>query len=143
KVRVDAFPDQQYEGKVLDVAVLPDQGGWMSSDTKVYSTTVTIDEEVSHLKPGMTAVVEIQVDHLRNVLTVPIQAIVQRGKSNWCFVNQGANVERRAVQLGRSNDRFVHVTEGIREGDRVVLNPLVLLDESSLPSESPENPLDD
>ena len=44
------------------MAVLPDPGGWLSSDTKVYKTVVTIDEEVDQIKPGMTAVVEIHID---------------------------------------------------------------------------------
>jgi HlyD family secretion protein len=135
KIRVDAFPENLYEGTVQDVAVLPDQGGWMSSDTKVYSTTVTIDEQVSQLKPGMTAVVEIQVDHLRNVLTVPIQAIIQRGKTTWCFVQEGGKIVRRELQLGRTNDKHVEVQQGLQDGDQVVLNPTVLLDEASLPSE--------
>ena len=78
-IRVDAFSDRSYQGTVKTVAVLPDQGGWMSSDTKVYKTIVTIDEEVTQLKPGMTAVVEIDVEQLRDVISVPIQAIVQRG----------------------------------------------------------------
>jgi HlyD family secretion protein len=141
KVRVDAFPEKLYEGTVRDVAVLPDQGGWMSSDTKVYSTTVTIDETVRQLKPGMTAVVEIQVDHLRDVLTVPIQAIIQRGEATWCFVREEGKIVRRDVRLGRSNDKHVEVQQGLRDGDRVVLNPAVLLDDSSLPAGDQETDL--
>jgi len=141
-VRVDAFPDQQYAGTVRQVAVLPDQGGWMSSDTKVYSTTVSIDEKVDHLKPGMTAVVEIQVDHLTDITSIPIQAVVQRGSVNWCFVEQGNSAERREISLGRTNDKYVEIKSGLAEGDRVVLNPLAILDENSIresPGEEAEN----
>ena len=46
-VRVDAFPDRLYPGTVKSVAVLPDQGGWFGSDTKVYQTIITIDEPSS------------------------------------------------------------------------------------------------
>jgi HlyD family secretion protein len=132
-VRVDAFPDRQYQGTVQRVAVLPDQGGWLSSDTKVYSTIVTIDQEVESLKPGMTAVVEIHVDHLSNITSVPIQSIVQRGKSSWCFVERGRAVERREVSLGRTNDKFVEIISGVDEGERVVLNPTAIQDDGSLP----------
>jgi HlyD family secretion protein len=139
-IRVDAFPDLQYAGTVQQVAVLPDQGGWMSSDTKVYPTIVTIDEEVEHLKPGMTAVVEIHVEYLKGVTTVPIQAVLQRGKANWCFIGQGRDVQLREIALGRTNDRFVEIVSGINEGDRVVLNPMSLAD--ALPNQDEESDMD-
>jgi len=128
-VRVDAFSDRIYNGTVASVAVLPDQGGWLSSDTKVYKTIVTIDEEVTQLKPGMTAVVEIDIEQLENVLTVPIQAIVQRADKNWCYLQIAGRPERREVTLGKTNDKFVAIQEGLAEGDIVVLNPMSLVQE--------------
>jgi len=149
-VRVDAFPDRSYRGSVRSVAVLPDQEGWMSSDTKVYETVVTIEEEVEQLKPGMTAVVEIHIDRLRNVLSVPVQAVVQIEDESWCYVGKGRSVERRLLTLGRTNDKFVEIREGLAEGDRVVLNPMAIVDEAELrgssespdeePEEEPEQP---
>jgi len=129
-VRVDAFPGRTYAGSIRSVAVLPDEGSWSSADTKVYRTIVTIDEEVENLKPGMTAVVEIHVDRLRNVLSVPVQAIVQIGKETWCYAGDGGRPERRPIELGRTNLKLVEVRNGLEEGDRVVLNPDALFDES-------------
>jgi HlyD family secretion protein len=128
-VRVDAFTERTYAGTVKSVAVLPDQGGWLSSDTKVYKTIVTIDEEVTQLKPGMTAVVEIDIEQLENVLTVPIQAIVQRADKNWCYVQVGGRLDKREVTLGKTNDKFVAVQQGLAENDVVVLNPMSLMEE--------------
>lgn len=128
-IRVDAFPDRSYTGTVKTVAVLPDQGGWLSSDTKVYKTIVTIDQDVSQLKPGMTAVVEIDIEQLVDVLSVPIQAIVQRGNKNWCYVRANNQVVRRELKLGKTNDKFVEIREGLQKGDTVVLNPMSLIEE--------------
>ncbi len=119
--------------------MLPDQGGWRSSDTKVYSTVVTIDEEVEQLKPGMTAVVQIHVDRLEGILAVPVQAIVQVGNSTWCYVTQKGRPERRIVQLGATNDRFVEVCDGLEQGDQVVLNPSAIADSRQSKSESKES----
>ena len=129
-VCVDAFPDRRFTGSVASVAVLPDQSGWMSSDTKVYETIVTIDEEVEQLKPGMTAVVEIHVVRLEDVLVVPVQAIVQIQSESWCYVDIDGQVEKRILTLGRTNDKFVVLREGINEGDRVVLNPSAIVEQS-------------
>jgi HlyD family secretion protein len=129
-ITVDAFPDRRYKGSVKSVGVLPDQGGWMSSDIKVYETIVTIDEKVERLRPGMTAVVQIHVERLKDVLSVPVQAIVQIGGESWCYVAAGGGVERRMLKLGKTNDKFVEIREGLNEGDRVVLNPMSVVDEA-------------
>jgi HlyD family secretion protein len=133
-VRVDAFPDRLHPGTVKSVAVLPDQGGYFGSDTKVYQTIITIDEPVERLKPGMTAVAEIHVDRLENVLAVPVQAIVQVGKESACYVaEKDAMPQRRVVKLGRTNDKLVQILDGVGPGQRVVLNPMAIAEEAPKP----------
>lgn len=128
-IRVEPFPDRVYQGTVESVGVLPAQGGYFGSDTKVYETVVTLDDEVEQLKPGMTAVAEIHVKRLEDVLSVPVQAVVQIGRQTWCYVDNAGRVERRDVRLGRTNDKFVEIIEGLGEGARVVLNPMAIIDE--------------
>ncbi len=140
-VRVDAFPDVQYRASVATVAVLPDQGGWLSSDTKVYETVVTIDEEVEQLKPGMTAVVEINAARVTDVIAVPVQSIVQIEGNNWVYVNEAGRPVRRCVTLGLTNSKFVEVRDGLQEGEQIVLNPSAISDSSKVkasPSEETE-----
>ena len=98
---------------------------------------VRINEEVHQVKPGMTAVVEIHVEHLQDVLCVPVQAIVQRGDETWCYVSKDGQVQKCLVTAGKTNDKFVEVCAGLQEGDQVVLNPSAILGEESA---SPQNP---
>ncbi|MFV1964401.1 MAG: efflux RND transporter periplasmic adaptor subunit [Pirellulaceae bacterium] len=139
-IRIDAFPNEVYYGIVSDVAVVPSDSGWWGSGVKTYETVVTIDGEVKNLKPGMTAVTEIHVDRIEDVLTVPVQAVVQRGRDSWCYVDAHRGLERRMLTLGRSNDKFVHVEEGMAQGDRVVLNPMSVLEETEEKTESEISP---
>jgi len=127
-ITVDAFPDLKYHGTVKSVAVLADRGEWHSSDVKVYSTIVTIDEPVLRLRPGMSAVVNIHVETVKDVLTMPVQAIVQVARESWVYVDVSGKIERRRVTLGKTDDKFVEICEGVSEGDRVVLNPMALAD---------------
>lgn len=127
-IRLDAFPDRVFHGRVKSVAVLPDQGGWLTSNAKVYETIVTIDEELAHLKPGMTAVVEMHLDHLTDVLSVPVQAIVQQRDETWCYVSDRGRIQRRDVRLGKTNDKLVQVCAGLQAGDQVILNPSAVPD---------------
>ncbi len=122
-VWIDAFPDRKYDAVVDSVDVLPDPGSWLSSDTKAYETIVTIDQEVDQIKPGMTAVVEIFITDLHDVLCVPIQAVVQRGEEAFCFVAKNGQVTRCSVKTGSTTDTFVEIRAGLAAGDLVVLNP--------------------
>jgi HlyD family secretion protein len=128
KVTVDAFPDRTYEATVQSIAVLPEQGGWRGSDTKVYETVVTIDTTVSQIKPGMTAVCEIEIDTIADAMVVPVQSVVQRDGQAYVVVRRGERVETREVTLGRSNDTRVQILDGLEVGDEVALNPTSVVD---------------
>jgi multidrug efflux pump subunit AcrA (membrane-fusion protein) len=139
-VRVDAFPNRRYVGLVEDVGVVPTSNGWGGTSVKTYDCIVRIPERVENLKPGMTAVVDIHADRIRNVMAVPVQAVFQIDKDHWCYVNNSETLEKRKVELGRSNDKFVHVQNGLALNDRVVLNPMSLWEatESSEPGIAPD-----
>ena len=126
-VRLDAFPDTVFTALVHEVAVVPDSN-WGSS-VKTYQTIIRINDEVNGLKPGMTAVCEIHVDRIKDVLTIPVQAVVQIEHDNWCYVATGHGVERRMIELGRSNDKFVLIKKGLAVGEKVVLNPSSILED--------------
>lgn len=132
-VTIDAFPDRTYRGVVDKVGVVPaSTGGWMGSGgAKTYETIVRLVDEVEQLKPGMTAVVNMHVDRVEDVIAVPVQAIIQANRKTWCYVQAPNGVERRDIKIGRSNDKFVHVREGIGLGDRVVLNSMDIYDQEN------------
>ena len=129
EITVDAFPNNTYIGTVQSIAVLPDQNGWLGSETKVYATVVTIDQEVEQLKPGMTAVTEIMIDSIEDAVTVPIQAVVERNEKTWVLVQQGDKLQPRLVETGRQNDSVVHIANGLSGGERVALNPREFVDD--------------
>ncbi|WP_406699490.1 efflux RND transporter periplasmic adaptor subunit [Singulisphaera sp. Ch08] len=130
RIRVDAFADQTLKGTVLDVAPLPDPNSMFSSDVKVYTTHVTIDNGLSGLRPGMTAQVEILVAQIDNVLSVPVVAILEyQGKDHVAVKRADGTYDWRTVTVGTSNDKLVEIREGLKTGDRVALSPLLLMSE--------------
>ncbi|MCR9291238.1 MAG: efflux RND transporter periplasmic adaptor subunit [bacterium] len=132
-VTVDAFPDRSYSGTVKSVAVLPERSYY--SNTKTYKTVVTINDDVYQLKPGMTAVCEVNVDYFPAVNAVPIQAVVQRSGNNWVYVKSDLGLVRRRVEVGPSNDQYVAINDGVNVGDLVVLNPGAIRDDSAQEAE--------
>jgi len=128
-IRVDAFADQMLNATVQDVAPLPDPGNFFSSDIKVYTTHIKIDDPLPGLRPGMTAQVEILVNRLENILSVPVQAILQYNGKDHVTKKVGDRYVSTEVQVGLSNEKFVQVIKGLADGDLVVLNPVALMTE--------------
>jgi len=123
RVTIDAFPAASYTGSVKSVAVLPEQNSWSGNDTKVYETIVTIDEKVQNLKPGMTAVAEILVDSVTDVVTVPLHAIVQHDEQTYVLVRDEGGLEPRSVDLGQASETRVSISRGLDEGESIAVNP--------------------
>ncbi len=123
-VTVDAFPGKKLKGRVTKVALLPNSPmRWFNPDIKVYPTDVALDESLPGLKPGMSAEVEIILAQLKDVLSVPIQAVSNRGGENICWVVKGGKIFERQVEVGLASDRFAEIRSGLKEGERVLLAP--------------------
>ena len=147
-IRVDAFPQRRLKGHVRSVASVAAQADYFSSDVKVYQTIVTIDdEEKFNLKPDMSAEVTIEVDPPNHpVLAVPIQAIfggAENGAMRRLFVLTSNGPEERTVKLGLATDKMVEVSEGLSDGETVILNPKELLknrEQTDVPAEQTKGP---
>ena len=55
------------------------------------------------------------------------EAACYRYQQYWCYVDAAGELEKRSLVLGRSNDRLVHVQEGLEMGDRVALDPAAII----------------
>ena len=133
KVRItaDAFPDRKLEGEVSQVGMLPDsENTWLNPDMKVYRTTIKITGEHDWIRPGMSAKAEILVNHLDDVVYVPIQAVNPLEDKKFCYVANGGKLEPREVEAGEFNDEFIEIKNGIQEGDQVCLRTPVGLEEN-------------
>ena len=136
KITVSAFPEESFTGEVLKKAPLADQERWWDSE-KAYETDVRIDGTHDFLKTGMSAKVEIMIEQLEDVITVPIQAVVNREGKKFCYVQTSKDLKPREVETGAFNNDFVEIKSGLAEGEKVSLNPPRLI-ESESPAESTE-----
>ncbi len=105
--------DQQFDGKVIAVATQPESSSWYSANIKEYATIVSVNGSPEGLKPGMTAEVEIFIADLPDVLAVPVSAVVAQGDKYYSWVENGHGREQRIVAVGRTNDKFIEIKEGI------------------------------
>lgn len=115
--------DKELQGSVSYVANQPESKSFFQAQVKEYPAVVRIESDAQKLKPGMTADVEILVADLKDVLTLPVGAIVEKGSKHYCWVQKNGQPERRPLDLGLTNDKFVEVKGGVQEGEEVIMNP--------------------
>lgn len=120
KVRVQAYPDLKLTGVVTLVGTLA-QEEKERRGAKFFGVTIQIDGSEPRLRPGMTAQVEIEVEERPRALYVPLQAVFEKEGRSVCYVVRRGRLQAQDVVTGPSNQDFVVIDRGLREGDRVAL----------------------
>ncbi len=123
KVEVESHPDREMDGRVKVVSQLPTLD-WRS-EVRYYDAIVKLDKSPDGLRPGMTAQIEFEMPRRQNVLAVPTEAVTSADGHDICFVVHEEGLERRDVKLGQVTREMTEVTQGLREGEQVVLNPVL------------------
>ncbi|MHC4574808.1 MAG: efflux RND transporter periplasmic adaptor subunit [Planctomycetota bacterium] len=123
RINVAAFPEESMTGAVLKKAPMADPEEWLNPDLKVYSTDVKINGTHEQLKTGMTAKVEIIVEELKDVISAPIQSVVNVEGRKVCYAATDEGPQQRQVETGAFNENFVEIKSGLSEGEKVLLNP--------------------
>jgi hypothetical protein len=94
---------------------------------KEYASFVSIDgaQQFSDLKPNMTAEVSILVKEMKGVLSVPLQAVVEKGGKfyGYALAKNAKGYVERTLLIGDNNDKHIEIKDGLNEGDEIILNP--------------------
>lgn len=149
EISIDALEGQSFKGNVVEIAqraTVKNPG--TESEVTSFPVTVALQVRPNAVLPGMSAEVHITADTHKDAVTVPIQAVTVRpdkslpdaapmGESNQAltakktetlakvvFVVDGDNkTHARRVQTGIASDTELEVTDGLKEGERVVEGP--------------------
>lgn len=127
EITADALDGQSFTGVVDKINI----NGTTASGHTSYPVTVLVDGSPEELYPGMNVSAKIIVEEVGSVLTLPVEA-VERGDTvlvatEGCLDEKGNVVdisaaEKRQVTLGRNDDNYIEIVDGLEEGD-VVLAP--------------------
>jgi len=140
-VRVDAFPNQVIKGKVTEVGSSALQKSQLSTSTteeaKDFKVVVTLQNPPADLKPGLSASADIITSEKKDVLAVPISALVLREKpqdkakpaekaseeEGVYAVGKDGRVKFTPVQKGVTGDLNIEIVSGLTEGLDIVIGP--------------------
>ena len=113
-VKVGAFPDNVFRGRVTYIADLVDEA------TRTVKARIEVANPGRKLKPGMFATVELTIPLRRPpVLAVPEEAIVELdGKKVLFITGDDAEFIPREVATGSKAGGWMEITAGLKEGER-------------------------
>ncbi len=121
-ITVDSEKGESFTGFVSKVAKVATSQGWRSnSSSKSFPVEITMHQAEVELRAGITAKVQINIESLADVLVVPIHSVFNESGKQFCFVQTASEIENRPVTLGRHNEHFVVVEDGLQKGEKVLL----------------------
>ncbi len=141
EITVDALPGRVFQGKVMTVATSTDRpaGSSMgnSQETQSYKVRILVDgtqDELSALRPGMSARVAVLTAEHKDVLAVSLAAIQDKeakagglgllsGSRSVVYVVKDGKASEREIRTGLSTRRAAEVLSGLKEGEEVISGP--------------------
>jgi HlyD family secretion protein len=143
-IRVDAFPDQVIVGKVTEIGSSAIQKTTLAAssntqESKDFKVKITLENPSKLLKPGLSASADIICAQKKNVLAVPISALVLRDKKaepgappvskrtgseeEGVYAVNGDRAKFLPVKKGIMGELMIEITEGLTEGQEIVAGP--------------------
>ena len=151
KVELDAFKNIVYKGNVTQIAnSAKTTGAGTQQEVVNFAIKIALNDFNAQVRPGMSCNTDIEVETKNNVLAIPIQSVTARseeepgaeqaaagGESNFgkvskkkqskpkevVFVINKDTVDMKEVKIGISDNEFIEVISGLKQGDQVVSGP--------------------
>jgi HlyD family secretion protein len=142
-VRVDAFPNQIFKGKVTEIgsSALVRTVTAAAQESKDFKVVITLDDPSKLLKPGLSASADIIAAEKKQVLSVPISALVLKdvkaaagqtvepsrdrtsGEEEGVFAFENGRVRFVPVKKGIMGELMIEIVSGLAEGQEIVSGP--------------------
>jgi len=143
-VKVDAFPDRVFHGKLAKIGILPDgQSAQLNPDLKMYKCELECDFSDVVIRPGMSCDVELVKHSYEKVLYCPMQCVTRIDGVPHVYVQENGQWTPRKVEVGLDNNRMIHIVSGVSLGDVVMLAPPVKEEKNKSLQEPAEKPPSD
>lgn len=119
QVSLEAYPNDRFKGKVTKIGLT----AVTDSGVKTIPVEVSLSKSDVAIKPGLSATAEIVVAEAQDVIVVPMTAVIQRRNQTMVMKkDEEGKIVSTPVTTGISNDIMYEITEGLSEGDQIVVN---------------------
>lgn len=115
RIGVDAYPDQQFEGKIHFLSPAA------TGQNRTFPAEVAIDNRSGDLRPGMIVRLFLVKQVFEDVIVIPRDAVLERDTGYVAFVLNGDRAEIRLVETGPSEDNDIVILDGLAAGDKLIV----------------------
>ena len=117
---LDAYPDLKIPAHVISIVPTADR------QKATVRVRIGLDQLDPRILPDMGIKVSFFEDGAQsarnNAMLVPANAIVTEGEASYAWVVRDGKVEKRAVKTGAATDGQVPVTDGLTDGESIVVD---------------------
>jgi RND family efflux transporter MFP subunit len=126
QIRVDTFADRQFDAKVYSIHPALDE------QTHTIQVEIRLENDGLLLKPGMFARVILVTKRKDGVVVIP-RDVVLGGKidKHYVYIVEDGIAHKRFVQVGITEAAKYEITDGLKPGERLVINGMSYLEDGS------------
>lgn len=124
KISADILNGNEVDGVVSRISPTGEQK--QGSNERIIPVQIDVTGETKGLIAGINASAKVETDTAQNVLVIPLEALVNKADDTYSVfvVKENGTVEELNVLLGVEDVLEVQIiSDEIKEGDKVVLNP--------------------
>jgi RND family efflux transporter MFP subunit len=115
---VTNFPGRKFQGKIVRTSNSLDPA------TRTLLTEIQVDNRSGTLQPGMYADVDLSAKRATPPFLIPANALLVRSDgSQVALVQPGGTVHLQKIEVERDYGDHLDISDGLRDGDSIVLNP--------------------
>jgi membrane fusion protein, heavy metal efflux system len=120
EIRLNAYPDKTYHGKVADISRVLDPA------TRAAKVRIVLPNRDGSLRPGMFAVAIFRSRKSQTRILIPSSAVLRLQDKDWVFRKEGPQQFRRVeVRTGGGGaDGMQQIENGVKPGEQIVANAL-------------------
>lgn len=115
RIHVAAYPETIFTGEISGISDI------VEPEERTVHFWTEIENTDRQLKPGMFAEQMIVLDKGADVLSVPLDAVIEDSGSRFVFVEYGATYTRHEVVVGAKDDRYIEIQGDLLPGELVVV----------------------
>lgn len=115
RIRIPAYPNNVFTGKITRISAV------VNPEKRSVAIWTEVDNPSQQLKPGMFAEQTLTIEKLDDVLSVPLNAVIEDGSSQIVFVESGNTYIKHEVQVGVKDDQYIEIKDGLLAGEKVVI----------------------
>jgi len=115
-LKFSAYPGKSFKGKVKAISPI------VNPDDKTCKVIIDVSNPEEEIKPGMHTEVEIAAEIHQDRLLIPQEAVLVRSGRKLAFVVENGLAKWRYIDVGLENENFAEVLDGIKEGEKVIID---------------------